>query len=213
LANLAKQFQRDVDPGRLHQFAMSLGLSVDSPLSLGIGWSARHRAWAFPMHSATGDVVGIRLRRPNGFKFAVKGGHEGVFLVNRGARQDGARLLIAEGPTDTAALLDMGFDCVVGRPSCTGGIKALVALVALRERPDVVIFGDGDEPGRRGAGSLATVLLPHAPTVRVVFPPDGIKDVREWLKSGGRFVDVEEAIDAALPRSLAIRTRKVAYGR
>ena len=59
-------------------------------------------------------------------------------------------MLICEGPTDTAALLDMGFANVVGRPSCTGGIKLLVELVCQRRSEEVVVVADGDEPGQGG---------------------------------------------------------------
>ena len=111
---------------------MALGVSVESLRRLGVGWSAKHRAWAFPMSNAAGDVLGIRLRLPGGKKLSVKGGKEGLVHSRRGPlRLPSGRLLllIAEGPTDTAALLDLGFSAV-GRPSCTGGVKLLVELGA-----------------------------------------------------------------------------------
>jgi DNA primase len=156
------------------------------------------------MVSHDGAVLGIRLRRTDGFKFAVKGGREGLFIPS-GVEAEAAPLLICEGPTDTAALLDLGFRNVVGRPSCTGGAKLLCDLTRRRRPSDVVIVADGDEPGRRGAGNLASILLAHAPGVRVIAPPEGIKDAREWLKAGGRREDVEKAIDAAPVRRLTVR--------
>jgi hypothetical protein len=44
LAHLAAQYRQDLDPGRLHQLATSLGLSVASLCHLGIGWSTRRIA-------------------------------------------------------------------------------------------------------------------------------------------------------------------------
>jgi hypothetical protein len=50
----------------------SLGLSVGSMTAFGVGWSAEHLAWSFPMlDPQTGKVIGIRLRTPGGSKFAV----------------------------------------------------------------------------------------------------------------------------------------------
>jgi hypothetical protein len=203
LARLVTQFQAAVNPDQLERFALSLGLSVDSLRRLGIGWASEHRAWSFPLVDPQGRVLGIRLRNDRGFKWSVKGGREGLALPihrthrdQRDATQD-SRLLICEGVTDTAALLDLGFENVVGRPSCTGGVKLLVELVKLLGRPEVVIVADGDEPGHHGADNLAAVLRAYVPSVRVISPPDGIKDVRAWLRSGGKHDDVAAAIAAA----------------
>jgi DNA primase len=94
-------------------------------------------------------------------------------------------------------LLDLGFEKVVGQPSCSGGTKLLVELVKLLGRPHVVIVADGDEPGQRGADNLAAVLRAYAPSVQVIGPPEGIKDLRAWRRSGGSRFDLEEAITAA----------------
>jgi hypothetical protein len=203
---LAKQFQQALDLGRLQQLANSLGLTIDSLTSLGIGWSEEHRAWSFPMADPEGNVLGIRLRPLKGKKFAVTGGKEGLFIPSTVDEGDSA-LLICEGPTDTAALLDMGFRQVVGRPSCAGGVKLLVEMVGKRQPPEVVIASDGDEPGRRGADNLASVLVAHAAAVRVIVPPDGIKDARAWLQAGGSRQDVEQSIAGASVRRLWNKTR------
>jgi DNA primase len=164
------------------------------------------------MTDTAGNVLGIRLRRPSGFKFAVKGGRDGLFSPS--TAQDGAvPLHICEGVTDTAAMLDMGFPNAVGRPSCTGGIKLLAEYVGQRRPSEVVIVSDGDEPGRRGADQLAGVLAAYTPAIRVITPPGGIKDAREWLRAGGSRQDVERAIGAAPVRRLSIRTRRVENGR
>jgi phage/plasmid primase-like uncharacterized protein len=211
LAALAARFRSAVNPDRLQGLAWSLGLSVEALTDLGIGWSADHRAWSVPMKDARGNLLGIRFRRPNGFKFAVRGGREGLFVPG-GATEDKPLLLIAEGPTDVAALLGMGFRNVVGRPSCMGGIRLLVELVQLRRPREVVIVADDDEAGRRGANNLASALVAFTPSVRVIEPPSGIKDARAWLQAGGRYRDVQQAIEAAPVRQLAIRTVAVKKG-
>jgi hypothetical protein len=208
LAQLATRWQKDVDAGELNRLALALGVSVASLSALEIGWSAEHQAWVFPMLNVHRKVEGIRLRRPNGYKFAVRGSKEGLFFPHRDTRPE-LFVLICEGPTDAAALLDMGYPNVVGRPSCLGGVKVLIELLREWDWPDVVVLADGDDPGRRGADNLASVLRAYVPTVRVILPPAGVKDARDWLRSGGSRDAVEEAIDAATPLSLAIRTRRV----
>ncbi|HEX4589723.1 MAG TPA: toprim domain-containing protein [Gemmataceae bacterium] len=165
-------------------------------------------AYAFPMSDAKGRVVGIRLRRPDGIKLAVRGGREGLFLPTVPSKVE-KRLLICEGPTDAAALLDLGYSYVVGRPSCTGGVKLLVQLAQKRRWPEAVIVADADEPGRRGADSLASLLVCYVPEVRVIVPPGDVKDVRDFLKGSGKRTDVEAAIDAAPVRRLRVMTRRV----
>jgi hypothetical protein len=185
---MADRCLRGLEPGRLARFARSLGLSVASLAALGVGWSGDYLAWTFPMSDpATGKVVGIRLRRPDGRKFSVKGGREGLFLPVL-APSPGSLLAVAEGPTDTAALIDLGLPGAVGRPSCTGGVRHLVALAERRRPAALVIFADADGPGQDGAGRLAEVLAGSVPAVRVVTQP--AKDVREWLRAGATPADV-----------------------
>jgi DNA primase len=136
-------------------------------------------------------------------------GKEALFIPCGDMVQDLGRLLVCEGPTDTAALLDMGLENVVGRPSCAGGVKLVVELVKRRRAREVVIVADADKPGRIGAGNLATVLLAYARSVHLVVPPCGIKDVRDWLRAGGTRGDVEQTIDATPARRLTIITRTV----
>jgi hypothetical protein len=205
LAHLAESYTAAVAPEQLQRLARSLGLSVTSLCHLEIGWSAEHQAWSFPMKDARGNVRGIRLRRPNGFKFAVKGSKAGLHLPAISADTD-VSLMVCEGPTDTAALMDMGFTSVVGRYSCLGDLSLMVELVKGRRPPEVVIVADADEPGRRGANALAAELLAYATAVRVIEPPEGIKDARAWLQAGGRRVDVERVIAATPVRRLKIRS-------
>jgi phage/plasmid primase-like uncharacterized protein len=201
---LAAEYRAAVQPLALTRLAAALGLSPASLTRLGMGWSVKHRAWTFPMQDVDGHVLGIRLRRPDGTKLAVKGGHEGLFIPGV---LDGGRLLIAEGATDTGALLDLGFSAV-GRPSCVGGTKLLVNLVQHFAVLDVVIVADGDEPGQRGATSLASALTASGPAVRIITPPPGIKDARAWKRSGATTADVLAAINAAPAWRLAVRTER-----
>jgi len=172
---------------RLTEFARSLELSMASLRRLRVGWSECHRAWTFPMTDAEGNVVGIRLRLSNGRKLSVKGGREGLFLPDD--VEDDERLLITEGPTDCTALLDLGFTAV-GRPSCRGGSRLLVELIRRWQPSEIVIVADDDQPGLLGANDLASVVTAYARSVRVVTPPLGVKDAREWKQRGATHDDV-----------------------
>jgi hypothetical protein len=59
-AKLAADSRQGVKPEALDKLAVSLGVSIESLRRLGVGWSAQHRAWSFPMSNAAGGVLGIR---------------------------------------------------------------------------------------------------------------------------------------------------------
>jgi hypothetical protein len=200
-AKLAADSQWAATPDAVANLATSLGVSAGSLRRLAIGWSSEHKAWTFPMQDVSDNVLGIRLRLPEGRKMSIRGGREGLFIP--GALDQGSRLLITEGPTDCAALLDLGFNAV-GRPSCNGGVKLLVDLMQKYRPTEVVIVADGDEPGQRGAESLATVMCAYSTAVRIITPPVGIKDARGWKKNGATAAEVQAVIDAAPVRKLSI---------
>lgn len=152
-------------------------LGVD-PLALkllGAVWANEHQAWAFPMRDGTGKVVGIRLRNVHGDKWAVKWSSAGLFLPQMDPQ---SRLVICEGPTDTAAALTIGL-YAIGRPSCLGCEDAVTATIKRLNVREIVIMADQDEPGQRGAAKLQAGL--KVPSV--VFTPPG-KDIREAIADG-----------------------------
>jgi hypothetical protein len=206
LGPLAEQCRAALDPGRLHQLAAGLGLTPASLTALGVGWSAARGAYTFPMQDAGGRVVGVRLRGPGGRKWAVRGSKAGLHIPAGPPFRPDGQLLIAEGPTDCAALLDLGVPAAVGRYSCQGDLRLLAALARLWRPGEAVIVADADEPGRRGADNLASALVCYCPAVRVIVPPGGAKDARDFLRAGGTWADLEAAIDAAPVRRLRITT-------
>lgn len=219
--DLAGRFQAAVDAAGLVRFASTLGLSTESLTRLDIGWAsadalAAHGttcrgagAWTFPMRDGEGRVVGIRLRTDDGFKYAVNGSHQGLFVPTDLGGQD--RLFITEGPTDTAAVLDLGY-WAVGRPSCTGGMRAAAQLVQRLLPTGVVVLADNDEPGLRGAKALASVLAAFTGGVRVIRPPERIKDARAWVTRCPTCDAVRSQIDSAIENAAPYRVR-VASGR
>lgn len=223
-AALAARFTSNLHDTDADTFATSLGLTAGSLHRLGLGWASAAEVreagtkcsgrgcWTFPMESGKRDVVGIRLRTPDGFKYSINGGHQGLHLP--ADLPTGEPLLLAEGPTDTAALLDLGF-AAIGRPSCNGGERALVALLPVLRPSVVVAVADCDAPGMRGASALAAVLSVYHPDVRLVRPPEGVKDARAWKLSSpdSRTVtsQINTAIESAARVRLAVAARKAEH--
>ena len=161
--------------------------------------------WTWPEWSATGDIVGLGHRRQvTGAKRFQ--GKRGIILTEAHAadreklRADivaRGRVILPEGFTDTVAASAMG-EVAIGRPSVSGGVVAIADLLnslALPETVEVVLLGendlaaDGRWPGRdwamEGARKLAR-LLGYRFHIKVVMPPDGVKDLRAGWKAGYR---------------------------
>lgn len=172
------------------RFAEQLGVAVESLRRLYVGYDGQ--ALTFPMRRPDGFICGIRRRFPDGRKLSVRGGREGLFIPMQLA--DTGPLVVTEGPTDCAALLSLGF-AVVGRPSCTGGTEYVKQLARGR---DTVVAADGDEPGQRGAISLAQELNRICPSVTIIIPPAAFKDARAWLQAGATRQDIESTIAAGV---------------
>jgi len=188
---LSKQYRENLTPMLLTSLRFDLCVSEESLLRLGIGYDGRN--YSFPMRDGgDGEIVGIKLRSPNGKKFCVPTSNLGLYWPY-GVEADSNNLLfIAEGESDTAALLDMGFDAI-GRPSCSGGTEHIKTLLTRHDR-QVIIMADKDtpktrpdgsvwRPGQEGAYRLAAEIKSIVRSVRVIKPSVG-KDVRQWYIAG-----------------------------
>lgn len=164
-------------------------------------------AWLFPMEDAGGEILGARLRLPNGQKLSLRDGHEGLFVPDR-TRDPGERLFVAEGETDTAALLGLGFEAI-GRPSCQGGVRLTIEIIQRLKPALVVVVADNDPAGLRGAARLAGALAIHHPAVRVIAPPAPFKDVREWKRAGAAPADIEAAIRLQASQPVSVSARRM----
>ncbi len=198
---MSSEFVSQINLTALHDLADDLGLSVESMNRLRIGWAKQFGAWTFPMLDANECIRGIRLRNRLGKKWAIRGSRDGLFIPM--GLDSSEQLLVCEGPTDTAALLDLHFGAV-GRPSCMGGRKLLCELLQRLRPKGVVIVADADEhgAGKRGAEALASVLVLYCPSVKIIYPHDGIKDARAWKQAGATQQDIQSAIDAAEVRRM-----------
>jgi putative DNA primase/helicase len=90
-------------------------------------------------------------------------------------------LLIVEGATDVAAALDIDL-VAVGRPNSTGCLDKLTHLVAGR---NIVVLGENDAgAGKEGMEKAFEILQPLAKQTVKLLPPEGIKDLRQWITQG-----------------------------
>lgn len=177
-----------VQPDRLATLASNLGVSDLALDRLSIG-SKEAGEWTFPMYDNNRRVIGIRIRAEDGSKYAVTGSRNGLFIP-RGISK-GDPLIICEGPTDTAAMLDLGYD-VIGRASCLSGNELIPPLCKDRQ---VVILADSDDAGRLGAKKLAESIIAVTKSLRVI-TAGYCKDAREWLRSGATRREVDSVIKA-----------------
>lgn len=174
---------------RLAMLSRQLGVSQDSLKRLGLGWY--EDAYAFPMKDVAGNITGYRRRFYNGSKATIKTSVSGLFIPYCQSNYD--LILACEGPTDTAAALDLGF-YAIGKPNCNSRDNLVVKFVSGK---NVVVVSDNDDVGRMGAKRLARQLVLCCPSVRIISPPDGIKDLRHWLNSGATNEDIQQAINEA----------------
>ncbi len=194
---LAEQYQAMITSQQLLDISTILGVSRASLERLRIGWDGR--AFTFPMSNIRGRIIGIRRRLPNGRKLSVERSSAGLFIPTGLSGQ--GPLLITEGESDCAAGLDLGFD-TIGRPGCRSCVAMTIEYV--RGCDQLVVVADNDEPGRDGAAKLATALALHCRCVKLVFPPDGMKDLRQWLRAGATHETARKTIEDAAARRVVV---------
>lgn len=169
------------------QLAESLGVSDTSLWSLRVGWSRNDRAYTFPMRDGHNAIIGMRTRKPSGEKKSVAGSRNGIFIPQLAPLDT---LWVCEGPTDCAALLTLG-KFAIGRPSNTGGmLHVLNYLTSHRDIKRLVILADRDAKPiaakltMQAAKELASSAKSKCRSVKIIKPPLGVKDIREWVRNG-----------------------------
>jgi hypothetical protein len=181
-ADLMARWRRETAEERLAEIAASLGVSARALQWLGAAWAWKRDAVAFPMFDGTSDEpCGIRLRTMRGEKFAVTGSKSGVFfpLYCRPLAIPTDRIFVCEGPTDTAACLDLGV-FAIGRASCRGQEGIVLEVLRQLGATQCVVVCDNDGPGIEGAEAL----LRQIRISKIKFVPPG-KDMRRFVADGG----------------------------
>jgi DNA primase len=162
-----------------------LGVSVDSLRRLHVGWDGSQSLTTWPMRNAEGRIVGVRTRAADNEKRSVSGSDgNGLFYVPDLLTAD--HLLICEGPSDTAAMLDCGYGSTIGRPSCRLGNAYTIEIIERLKPSAVLLIPDRDQAGLTGFADLAAAIAKSGciEMIRIdaITPPPGISDAREWAK-------------------------------
>lgn len=214
----ARQHAAKTSQSDIAELSKALGVTAESLARMGAMSCGLRRtpdgdyaqAWGFPMYSAGMEIIGIRLRTSDGRKFAAKGSHSGLFVPDAGIPEQLQAIVVTEGPTDCAAVLDMGH-YAIGRPSCSGSVPETVQLcrglnvtiLADRDSPKPRPDGTTWKPGQVGAEALADALHGQAKSVRLIYPSTG-KDARQWLQAGG----TEAVLSCVIRNALTWKRRK-----
>lgn len=209
----------------LERLATQLGVAAWSLDALKVGWNEEEECWTFPEQNHAGLIVGCNRRFEDGRKLAVVGGGRGLNYADDWNDTPGP-VLIVEGGSDAAAGLTLGL-CVIGRPSCTGGVVYLTKLLDKQDGRRVVIVGERDWrqvenerhdttckccgqcwPGRNGAIQTSIALSRRLDMiVQWTLLPDGAKDLRGWLNQQAAEPENEQAM-LRLGASLARRLKR-----
>ena len=100
-------------------------------------------------------------------------------------------VLVVEGQSDVSAAIDLGY-VAVGKPAAASGFGYLCDLLIDRE---VVVVGENDAgAGKLGMEKTFEALKPKCKQVTKLLPPEGIKDLRAWKKTGLTQADLIQAI-------------------
>jgi len=191
MAEIFNKMRKQISPEEVMSLSKDVGVSEKSLNKLSVGYSNGRDAYAFPMTRKGRRLVGIRYRTRTGSKFAAKGSKQGLFVPSNFSYEKG--VIVCEGPTDTAAMLDLGLNAI-GRPSCNSG--GLLIKEIAKGLP-VAIISDKDDVGRAGSKKLAELLIKGNKTRVCIIEPKSGKDAREWVHKGATKKEVLLAIKEA----------------
>jgi P4 family phage/plasmid primase-like protien len=81
LADRFETYRSNMSPGMYSLLSQQLSVSRNSLELLGVGFYPAKNAWVFPERDAAGEIIGLVLRSPTGFKFMVGGSKRGLTYV------------------------------------------------------------------------------------------------------------------------------------
>lgn len=107
------------------------------------------------------------------------------------------RVFVVEGEKDADTLASLGFTATTN-PGGVGMGWTPLHLEEIKGATDVVILPDNDDPGRKHAEKVKSLLTDHVGRVRIItlpdLPPKG--DVTDWILSGRTKDELVKIVDA-----------------
>lgn len=188
-----RAFRHDAAIDATGAAAIALGLPPWTVWELGGGIDDLGNL-AFPMYDGALNIIGIRLRSPDGRKWAVTGSKAGVFVPWRYRPADwgnSGHAIVVEGPTDASAVLALDM-IPIGRPSALGCEQTLADAARAIGVTSLTIVADVDNNkiGEMGARRLSATLTTAGMRHRLV-TAGGHKDFRKWWQAGVDSATVE----------------------
>lgn len=146
-------------------------------------------ALTIPAHDENHVPIGIQRRFIDGTKRMVKGGRVGIFRPWFPPYRKTPAYMICEGFSDTATAseLDWSYFHCIGKMNCNSGNDIIVKMLQREKgRAEVVLISDRDKDdvGVQGAINTAVAISDYCWSIKLIVPPPGIKDLREWRKDG-----------------------------
>jgi len=173
---------------QVEALSYKLFVTVAALYQCDIGWDQGRGVYTFAERDGGGSIIGISTRSTEGGKRFIPGGKRGLTIPDCFDVKSSEPLLVVEGVSDVAAVVTLNIQCI-GRPSCTGGVDHLAALLA-DYRGELFVVGerdrkpDGRWPGRDGAEQTAQALASKlGRAVMWTLPPGDYKDLRQWLEA------------------------------
>lgn len=91
-------------------------------------------------------------------------------------------IIIIEGASDVLAAMELGF-VAIGRPSAEGGVELLKGMPLVGK--EIWIIGENDAGvGKAGMEKTFLNIKKFSDNIYCIMPPEGIKDLRQWVKHG-----------------------------
>lgn len=135
-----------------------------------------------PVHDRDGRPASYRARSldPPGPALTLPGDRGALYGLAAYGAPPGEVLHVAEGETDTEALIHAGAAVAVGLPGAGALHDALVALARDVSPALVALWMDGDKPGRKAAEALGAELAAAGLRVRPWHFPPGMDCGDAW---------------------------------
>ena len=195
----SREFQDD----QAHILATKWNVDLTHLLDIGVGWDGQ--AHTLPMYNEMCDVIGIQRQWPNGYKCMVTGTQLGLFIPD--SAYVGDELIVTEGASDLATALQLGLTGIA-KPNALVGNRLVYGYLKRHPRFEhILIVGDNDEAGKRGAHELqdhidsehgrSAIWIPSVNDLRAEVQAHGCSQVKESLMNAISTVKFLEDSDAA----------------